>query len=102
MRKDEPGIESINKFNEAVRFWEDELASEIAVICAKLNFTKSDVESLTIQQRKLYLDKIQEMFGKKEPTPQHGAQQPKSIDDRFPMSPGDQNLANMHKNRFEK
>jgi hypothetical protein len=84
-------LESINKFNEAVRFWENELASEIAVICAKLHFTMTEVKNLTIQERRMYLDKIQEMFGKKDQQPQQPSPQ-RSDEERFPLSPADKRM----------
>lgn len=95
--KDELSLQAVNIFNEAVRFWEDDLASEIAVISAKLNFTKTEIERMTIQERRLYISKIQDMFGKKDPSHQPSG---KSMDDRFPMSQSDKKLVEMHQNRL--
>jgi len=96
--KDSLNLESINKFNEAIKFWEREIATEIAVICAKLNFTKTEVKQMTLPERKLYLEIVSELFGKKEQQPQR----PHNTDEeRFPLSHTDKKRVEANTNKFK-
>jgi len=66
-------------FNQVLKLRMKELAAEISIITSKLNFGYEEVKSLTIEERQMYLDRVQELFGDKK---QQQANQPISQKER--------------------
>lgn len=71
-----------------------ELVDEISILMAKLNFGFEEVQDLDVTRRKLYLEKVNELFGKKD-------NPPPTKHDPFPATVGERRQVEANKERFK-
>ncbi len=55
-------IDDIDLFNKVVIMRKKELVDEISILMAKLNFGYEEAMNLDVETRKMFLDRIQELF----------------------------------------
>lgn len=56
----------VELFNSVLQIRKKEVVDEISILTAKLNFGYQEARELDIETRRMYLDRVQELFGNKQ------------------------------------
>ena len=76
-------LSDLELFNKIIHIRKKEVADEISLLTTKLNFGYEEARSIDIETRRIYIERIQELFGDKK---QQGSDQPISEKEKALLS----------------